>query len=108
MTLRTRDRIAPVHAPILHVVVWTFVNRGFNPGPSFILHIYIYLFCFCIPRDVFQAEQLIGALVSECKSRDLGSELTQVSRSHLRCTQLANNSLLAWLVNMVQDTKTTC
>lgn len=29
-----------------------------------------------------QAEQLIGALVSECKSRNLGSELTQVSFMH--------------------------
>lgn len=31
-----------------------------------------------------QAEQLIGALVSECKSRELGSELTEVRQLSVR------------------------
>lgn len=46
----------------------------------------VFRFCCCRYRPLLaQAEQLIGSLVSECKSLDLGNDLTQVGQAFLFC-----------------------
>ncbi len=74
----TGKHFAPQHCTLSDGLACVIV--GWNR--DLIVRFSLALFCFVLfvrqlpPR--VQAEQLIGALVSECKSRDLGSELTEV------------------------------